>query len=250
MNENETAKAQAEEKMLEALYQYAAACHADNILAEYPVEDDSNPDFALPSEFNRKMKKIITKYERKEALNKMRKRTVKFLPKAANFLLVLLGSFTIVVASVQALRVKALNIILNIQNQYTSIQTKDENNVQQKQTDEQIPQDWSGYVPNYIPPGFEIGKTKESNIVNVIYYQNEKGHTIEFTQYFSSNTDLRIDTESATVQNIMIHNNDALLSEEQGIVSIVWKEDYLFSLIGEADKADMIKMAESIKKNK
>jgi len=51
---------------------------------------------------------------------------------------------------------------------------------------------------------------------------------------------------SSTVQNISIHNNDALLAEKQGLVSIVWKEEFLFSLIGEVDKAEMIKMAESI----
>ncbi|ADY57026.1 hypothetical protein Sgly_2755 [Syntrophobotulus glycolicus DSM 8271] len=248
MDEKETAKAEAEEKMLEALYEYAAACHAANILAEYPAEDDADSEFTLPPEFNRKMKKIIACCERKERWDKIRKTIVRSVPKAAIFLLVLLGSFTIVVASVQAFRVKALNIILDIQNQYTSIQTEDENNDRLKQTDTHIPQDWNGYVPNDVPSGFTIDEIEESDLVSTINYKNEKGHTIEFNQYFSGNTDLRIDTEGATVQTIMIHSSNALLSEKQGIVSIVWKEDYLLSLIGEADKAEMIKMAESIKK--
>ena len=250
MNEHKTVKAQSEEKMLEALYEYAAACHADNILKEYQIEDDSNPEFVLPPEFDTRMKKIIAKYERKESRNRIRKKIAKIAPKAAIFLLVLIGSFTIVVASVQALRVKALNIILNIQNQYTSIQTEDENNSRLNQVGKQIPQDWNGYVPTYVPPGFIIDKTKASNLMNVIYYKNEQDQTIEFTQYLSSNTDLRIDTEDAAVQNININNDDALLSEKQGIISIAWKEGYLFSLIGEADKADMLKMAESIKKSR
>jgi len=246
MNEHETAKSQAEEKMLEVLCEYAATCHVNDILAEYPVEDDSDPEFKLPIEFERKIKKNIVKYVRKEKFNKIRNATVELLPKTGIFLLILLGSFTIMVASVQALRVKALNIILNIENQYTRIQTKDKNNSYAKLVDKQVLQDWSGYVPNYVPHGFIIDKTKENGIVNVIYYKNEQGHTIEFTQYITSNTDLRIDTEGAKVQNILIHSNDALLSEEQEIVSIVWKVDYLFSLIGEADKEEMIKMAESI----
>ena len=248
MSEHESAKVQAKEKMLEALLEYAAACHVENIIAENPIEDDPAPDFALPPEFDRRMKKLIARHDRKETFNKIRKRTVRFLPKAAIFLLVLLGSFTIVVASVQALRVKALNIILNIQNQYTSIQTKDENNGQTKQGNEQIPPNWSGYVPNFIPPGFKVVKTEERDMLEAIYYTNEQGQTIRFTQYRSSDTDLRVDTEGATVQNISIHNNDALLAEKQGLVSIVWKEDFLFFLTGEVDKAEMIKMAESISK--
>jgi len=250
MSEQESAKLQAKEKMLEALFEYAAACHVDNILAENPIEYDTAPEFTLPPEFDRRMKRLIAKHDRKEFLNNIKKKTIKLLPRAAVFLLVLLGSFTIVVASVQALRVKALNIILNIQNQYTSIQTTDENNVQTKQADKQIPPDWSGYVPNYIPLGFKVTKTEKRNLFQAIYYSNEKGQTIRFTQYLSSNTDFRLDTEGATVRNISIHNCDALLADKQGFISIAWKEDFLFSLIGEADKAELIKMAESIKKNK
>jgi len=248
MSEQESAKVQAKEKILEALFEYSAACHVENIIAENSIEDDSAPDFALSPEFDQRMKRLIARHDRREAFKKIRKRTVRFLPKAAIFLLVLLGSFTIVVTSVQALRVKALNIILNIQNQYTSIQTKDENNGQTKQGNEQIPPNWSGYVPNYIPHGFKIVKTEEREMLNAIYYSNEQGQTIRFTQYRSSDTDLRIDTEGATIQHISIHNTDALLVEKQGLVSIGWKEEFLFSLIGEVDKAEMIKMAESISK--
>lgn len=246
MSEHGSAKVQAKEKMVEALFEYAAACHVENIIAENPIEDDSLDNFAFPAEFDLRMKRLITKHDRKETLNKMRKGTVRFLPKAAIFLLVLFGSFSIVVASVQALRVKALNIILNIQNQYTSIKMTDENNGQTKQITEQIPLNWSGYVPDYIPPGFKVIKTEERDMLNSIYYSNEQGQTIRFTQYLSSDTDLRVDTEGATVQNISIHNSDALLSEKQGLVSIVWKEEFLFSLIGEVDKTEMIKTAESI----
>jgi hypothetical protein len=111
-------------------------------------------------------------------------------------------------------------------------------------------QDWSGYVPNYIPPGFKVDKTERRDMLEVIYFTNEQGQTIRFTQYLNNKTDLRIDTENAIVQNISISNNNALLAEKQGLVSIVWNKDSLFSLIGEADKAELIKMAESIKKNK
>lgn len=139
MSEHESAKVQATEKILEALFEYAAACHVQNILAENPLENDPAPDLALPPEFDRKMKKLIARHDRKETFKKIREETVKFLPKAAIFLLVLLGSFTVVVASVQALRVTALNMILNIQHQFTSIQIKDINNGQTKQSKEQIP---------------------------------------------------------------------------------------------------------------
>lgn len=244
MSEHESAQMQAKEKMLEALFEYAAACHIENIIAENSLENDSFPDLVIPPEFDRKMKRLIAKHDRKEKYNQIRKGTVKLLPKAAIFLLVLLGSFAIVVTSVQALRVKALNMILNVRNQYTSIQETDENNP--KQAAGQIPPDWSGYLPSYIPYGFKVVKTEESDMSNVIYYSNEQGQSIRFTQHRSNDTDLRIDTEDAIVKNISLNNIDALLAEKQGLVTIVWKKEFLFALIGEADKAEMIKMAESI----
>lgn len=246
MSEHKPAELQAKEKMMEALFEYAAACHVDNISNENPIEDDSSLEFSLPAEFDRKMKKIIAGHNRKETLKRVRKKTIKFLPKAAIFLLVLVGSFTIVVASVQALRVKAINIIYDIQNKYTSIQTSDENNTMQ--INGKIPENWNGYVPGYIPPGFKIDKTEQRDMFEAIYYNNEQDQIIRFTRYFSENTDLRIDTEGATVHNISINNTDALLSDKQGLISIVWKEDYLFSLVGEADKSELVKMANSIEK--
>lgn len=249
MSEQKLAKVQAKEKILDALFEYAATCHVDNIIAENQIEDDSAPSFVPSVEFDRRMKKLIVQHDRMERFKKIRKITVEFLPKTAIFVLVLLGSCTIVVTSVQALRVKALNIFLNIQKQYTSIQMTDENNPQRKQINEQIPQIWNGYVLTYIPNGFKVVKIEERDMFKAIYYTNEQGETIRFTQYRSSDTDLRVDTEGANTQNILIHNNDALLVEKQGLVSIVWKDEFLFSLIGEADEATMIKMAEGISKN-
>lgn len=247
MSEQESAKLQAKEKMLEALLEYAAACHVENITAEYPLEDDFSTEVTFSPEFDRKMQKLIAKHDRKETLTKLRERTIRFLPKAAVFLLVLLGSFTIVVASVQALRVKALNIILDIQNQYTSIQIKDEHKGQANQGHEQILPDWQGDAPSYVPQGFKADKTEKRDHLEIIHYSNDQGQTIRFTRYLSSNTDVRIDTEGAVLQNISIHDREAILAEKQGLVSIVWEDESLFSLIGEADRAELIKMAESVK---
>lgn len=249
MRQQQFVKEQAKEKMLEGLFEYAAACHVENIISENPVEDDQDPEVILSPEFNRKMKNLISKYDKINKFKIFRKKTIKYLPNIAIFLLVILGSFTIVVASVQALRVKALNIITNIQEQYTSIQTIDENNDKAKTPIEQLPPEWDGYVPNYIPYGFKIINFEENNMFKVIYYANKQGQTIRFTQYLNSNSDLRIDTENANVQNISIDNSEALLVEKDGFTSIAWTRDFLFYLIGEADKNELINMANNIRKN-
>lgn len=250
MNEQELARVHAKEKMLEAMFEYAASCHVDNIISEHPISDDLASDYFPTPEFDRRMKKMFARHNRMKLLNHLRRKTVKSLPKVAIFIMVLLGSLTVAVASVDALRVKALNLIMDFRSQYTGIKIEKDNPSQNKDINQQIPLDWSWYFPMYTPKGFNVTKTEERSASKLIYYINDRGQTIRFTQFLSNDTDLRIDTEDATVQDIMIHNSKALLVEKQGLVSVVWQDEYLFYLIGETDQAEIIKMANSLTKNK
>ena len=243
------AKEKTKEKMFDALLEYAAACHVDNIIEESKIIDQ-DPSPTPSPEFERKMKKLIKDHERKEKIKHLKNKTVRYLPKAAIFFFVLIGSLSLAITSIDALRVKVLNIIVEIQDQYTSIRMEDEDVLSDtSQSGNQIPPpDWNGYVPNYIPEGFSITEIEKRQVLSVIYYENNEGKIIRFTQYSSSNTDLRIDTENAAVQQIFIRDIEALLVEKQERVSIIWEDEYLFYITGEADKSELIKIAESLKK--
>lgn len=247
MKTHESAKVQSQEKMLEALFEYAATCNADNILEENPNEADQAPEDVFSQEFNIKMHKLIAKHDRQESLKRVRKKAAKYLPKVAVFIFILLGSFTLVVTSVHAWRVKALNTILNIRDKYTAIQSYDPNDGQAKNI-ATIPQDWDGYVPEYIPDGYKIERTEKHAMSQSIYFTNEENKAIRFTQYFKADTDLRIDTENTIVENIKINDSEAVIAQKQGFTSIVWEDDYLFYISGEAEKTELIKMVTSIKK--
>ncbi|MDA8226590.1 MAG: DUF4367 domain-containing protein [Desulfitobacterium hafniense] len=247
MSEQEPAKVQAKEKMLEALFEYAAACHVENILIENLIENSSNTDLSPTLEFERKMKKWIGRHNSKDTLIKIRKRTFKFLPQVAIFLLVILGSLTMAVASVEAFRIKVLNMFLEINDQYTEIKIK-ENDPSKIVPEPQLPSNWNGYVPGYIPKGFITVRTEEDKVSKIIEYTNESGQMMRFTQYENIKTDLRIDTENAIVHNITIHNSQALLVEKEGLVSIVWQDQILFCITGEIEKSEIIKMAKNIRK--
>jgi len=234
MNKSDPALTPVKEKMLEIIFEYAAACHVENIAAEYPLEDGDISDLLLPPEFDRKMKKLLARLGRKQAWAEIRK----FWPQAAIFLLILLASLTILVANVEALRVKTLNLMLSAHDRYMSVRTADKNSSPSAQADRSLNRDKSFYQPGYLPPGFEVAHAEQRDLLAETSYRDKQGRIIRFTQYFSSNTDLRIDTENAMVEHTEIHGEEA-----------VWKEDCLLYLTGEADKAEIVKMAESISKN-
>lgn len=250
-NEYESTKIQTKEKtkekMFDAFLEYAAASHVENIIEENKLPEEGL-EFKPSPEFEYRMKKLISDHERKERIKHIKNRTFKFMPKVAIFFFVLIGSLTLVIASVDALRLKAINLIVDIKDQYTSFKLEDTPN-KTDQINNQIPPDWDGYYPNYVPEGFTVAGTEERNVLSNIYFENNQGKTIRFSQYSSTNTDLRIDTENADVQQILIHDIEALLVEKQGLVSIVWENEYLFYITGEADKNELIKMAESVEKN-
>ncbi|EGW37200.1 DUF4367 domain-containing protein [Desulfosporosinus sp. OT] len=254
MIEHEIAKIKAQEKMMEALFEYAAVCHVENIILENPCEADSDPEISLTQEFDHKMKKLIASYNRKYLIKSLRQKTFMFLPKVVVFMLIVLGSLTIIVASVHALRAKALNLFLDIQEKYTDIQMKEINPNQTEQkrqitpTQKEIPSNWNGYVPEYVPKGFIVVKTEENVVSMSIHYADDKGRTIRFNQYLNCDTDLRIDTENATLQHIFIHNSQALIFEKNGRVGVVWEDQSLFYIVGQAEQSEIIKMAKSLNK--
>ena len=254
MNEHETAKKQAQEKMLETLFEYAASCHIDNLIeATTHLEVSTDSELALSPEFDQKMKKIIESYNKKDKIKNFREKTIRFLPKAAVFLLIVIGSLTMVVASVEALRVKVINFFVNTHQKYTDVQLRenspDQLNEQIQQMipiQHQIPSDWDGYVLGYVPQGFNVVGTEEDSTSKTINYADQNGKTIRFTQYLSNATNLRIDTENAIVEHHSIHNSKAILAEKDGRVSIVWENEYLFYIVGKIDKSEIKKMAESV----
>ena len=113
--------------MLEAMLEYAGACHVENISNEMQAEDELKEQVAFPRELDTKVKKLIIQYNRKEYVKKIWKTTKRLLPKVAVGFCAVFISFTILVTSVQAFRVKVLNFIIETGKEYTSINLKEKN---------------------------------------------------------------------------------------------------------------------------
>ena len=154
--------------------------------------------------------------------------------------------------SVQAFRVKVLNFFIEIGQEYTSIDLKDKGPSDSTRDFSGIPSDWENvYIPVYVPEGYKILKAQSLVTAKIIHYSNEKKRLIVFKQYIGKNTNIRVDTEDASVSKVTISGFEGLLTEKEGSISIVWhNDDMAFSLIGNADKKELIKMAESIKVKK
>lgn len=162
---------------------------------------------------------------------------------AAVIMLVVFIGFATALATVREVRVKVLELLINIEKEYTEIYLKE--------NDDKaffIPADWKGeYYPSYIPDDFTL-----DNVVTFIpyaaEYRNEQGKIFTFTE---ATVDSRstIDTEDAQIKYVFINGRQALCSIKNGKVIITWLEHSKYFVLNfSGNYTTAIKIAESIKK--
>lgn len=174
-------------------------------------------------------------------------RILKLFKRASVALIALIIFFSTMIASVQALRVQALNFLISIEPKYTSLQLKDNDNTQDS---EQLIVNWTNtYVPTYIPGGYEVSSmTYNDSIKKIVFESSHDNSLITYTEYDSANT-IAVDIEGASlIEKININGHNGTLSIKDSVTSIAWTTDnHLFSIQGQINKAEAIKIAEGVK---
>lgn len=175
-----------------------------------------------------------------------RRRSARFLrttlPKAgkiaAAVLLVFFIGLTTAIASVRSVRVSILNLIMGIEESHMELGL--ENDALG------IPAEWNGlYYPTYVPKGFELDYI-DSDFPEV-QYKDADGEILFFKEC-PSNEYINFDTEDSQVATINIHDAEALITEKDGSITIVWTLDDRYLLLRcTAPREQAIKIAESVK---
>lgn len=249
MNDFTLQKDKAKEKMLEAMLEYAGACHAEDIANEMQAKDEIEAPITYPPELDSRIRRLISIYNVKESFRRLRETTARIFPKVAIFFFAFFIGFAIMVTSVEAFRVKVLNFIIDVGKEYTSIDLKEKKqDIPREDTLEMSPE-WKGVnTPSYIPEGFEISKMESLSFTKIVNYINDNGQLIVFQQYDGENTNLRIDTESSVMEKILINDIEGFIVKKDDRTTIIWHNNNLsFSLASDLDKDELIKMAQSIK---
>lgn len=248
MNDFSVEKEKIKEKMFESIFEYAGACHAENIVGEMNTKIKSGKQIFIPQELDVRMKKLIFRHYMKQNIRQVGKISAKVFPKVAVLFFIIFISFAILVTSVEAFRIKVFNFIIEVEKEYTSIDLNNSSNTIPKEISE-IPQEWGNvYVPAYIPEGFKITKTESLMLTTMIYYSNAEGQLIIFQQRSGENVNMRFDTENTVSENITVNGLEGLLVEKSRRTTLIWhNNDLLFSIMTEdVDKNILILMAESL----
>ena len=247
MNSSLTEKEKAKQKIIEAVFEYAGLCHVENIIEQMEEEYKSGEQIPFPDELDTRMRQLIASYNKRANFNKYKRNARKVLSKAAAIFIIIIATASIFYMSVEAIRLRVLNLVMDQTKEYTSIEVKEEPDVK-KDSSAVIPPNWEGlYAPTYIPEGFVFDKVNNTPYTIIINYSNEAGQTIMFEQYDNNKRSLRVDTEDAKTSKIMVNDFEGLLVEKDGKFFIAWQNnDISFTVMGKIEKDELLKIAESV----
>jgi hypothetical protein len=222
------------DKMIDDGFFYAYMPQVEKVMLEkIPLESELSHQFSW--RFKRKMKALL-KYERRTPVMR---RFVYQMKTAAAVLLIVLSMAFGTVMSVEAYRVRFFEFVTEIWEELTSIVIHSDENADH---DTLTP-----ISPSYIPKGYSVLELTSDKYENTIIYINTNGLELYYSQRMATQSEFILDSEGAETEKITIGSQEAYLIANKGTVQLYWHDDdSVFSLIGNLDKTELIKMAKSI----
>jgi hypothetical protein len=220
---------------------------------EFDLENEkikSEDKLSISQAHKKKIDRLLNKHLITQSISIFIKGTSTVLKKISVLISIFVIIFGITIVNVDAARIKLLNLILDVEKEYTSIKLT--NNKKGNVLGNSLYINWiNSYAPTYIPNGYTVYNISNDNNMKFIEYRNmDKNLNDEPIVFIQMPTESKgnVDTENAKVVNIQIHGYDGILIEKNNFISIIWHNDeYLFDLSGYESKVQMIKIAESVK---
>lgn len=250
VNDSSTSKNQ----LLISYYALLGEGHIDNIVEALSDNYDLIQKEVVPKSLDQWMHAFITKLVKEDKAKIRRMKVRKYGSRAAIFVLVLMTTLTVAGLSVDAIRVRFFNMMLDVKEEYTAITYetedtevgRDDLSLEDTITDQGTLE--GNYYPTYIPEGYVEVERKVHDKFVFVMYLDDQDNSIIFDQS-SLNGGIQIDTEDAVVTYPEINGIEGIMAEEDGNIILVWhNNEYSLSIIGVMDRATALNMAESIEK--
>lgn len=213
----------------------------DSLIDEALPAVEAMPDKNLPEEmdvdfspeFEERMQKIFKNERRKVR----RKRILRYSRNIAACFLIFVVISGISIMSVEAFRLKFLNLV------YNSSKTNTEISFEEHRSN-RYESEWIAL--EYVPAGFSLEKSKSTDRISYLNFDN--GEEYFDVTIYETDAVLSIDTEGGSTEKIKINDIDGIYSENDNVKSIVFRQDEKVCTVeGTIEKEELIKIAKNLK---
>ncbi len=233
------------EDSLFKLVMHDAAEKEGQLFLEEKEKLKNDPEFQPSEVAVQKFSRQLNAHLKKPKAYAGRRRIWQALNKAAIAMLIMLVILGATVVTVQAVRVRVLNFLMDIQQEYTSFQLEDTD----KEGNTTTAIDWhQAYVPTYIPDGYEVNAISDSEPLKRIEFKSPQGALITYMELSEGNKSA-LDTENASAfEPVSINGHEGTVVVKNSLVTVIWTmSDRIFMIRGQMEKDTAVKMAEGVK---
>lgn len=229
------------EDSLFKLVMHEAAEKEGQLFQEEKAKLKNDPEFQPSQAAVRKFSQQLDTHLKKQKVNKRRQNiTINRVAVAIVIMLVVLGS---AVMTVEAVRVRVLNLVMGVEPEYTSFALKENDNGGSAIVD------WhNAYAPTFIPAGYEVNAVSTGQYSKSIEFKNKQGLLINYME-LSEDSKPQLDTENASnMETININGHEGKLIVKDSLVTIIWPmNDHMYIIRGQMEKDTAVKIAEGVK---
>lgn len=235
------------EKLADIIFTYAGVCHVDNINED--IENGCDNDITNPNqkELDQKIETLIRDLRRKQSFKEFLMSAKKASKVAAIILVSVLILSVALISSVDAIRVKFLNLFVETNEDYSKITIDDDSNSGSMDTLKNDVALKNCYIPGYIPKGFNIENIIKQNEETIMVFKDTNSNSLIFEQSSDLNTDYMVDTENAEIEAMEIQGWEAMIITKDKTITIIWdNNESMFNVYGQISKEDILKFCENI----
>jgi hypothetical protein len=234
------------EDSLFKLVMYDVAEKEGQLFLEEKEKLKDDPEFLPSKEAVQKFSQLLDVHLKKPKAYARRQHILKVLNRVAVAMLIIFVILCTTVVTVQAVRVRVLNYLMEIQQEYTSFELKNNENGSEGGS---VAIDWhNAYVPTYIPDGYKVSDSSNSELLRRIEFKNPQGLFITYMELSEGNKPA-LDTENASViETISINGHEGTVVVKNSLVTIIWSMNKrMFMIRAQTEKDMAVKMAEGVK---
>lgn len=174
-------------------------------------------------------------------ISRWRKRASRFVGAAACLVLLLGIATPIAIAKVESIRVKVLQLLINVQEEYTELSLAEDT-----EASFDVPGDWRGeYYLSYIPEGYVLSYVDP--VYNEVIYTYNDTISIDFHECSIGDV-ANVDSENADISYDFVNGDVALVIEKDDTV-VTWSNGERYFIVKTyLSRGETLEIAESVRR--